>query len=166
MQKTKKIKIDLYPNSVNKIRVNYPVKREPELEELVKLGLECSTIISNTPRIIKASIKPQFTITSKYFVNSDGSAIMQKFTDVIVDMVATAHESGLTQSINVTEGGRGGMEQITDKNKIQESAEKIALKASQLIDAKHANDEKARVVMNPDFVSLLTHEILGQPIRS
>ena len=30
-------------------------------------------------------------------------------------MISTAHESGLTQSINITEGGRGGMEQIIYK---------------------------------------------------
>ena len=27
-------------------------------------------------------------------------------------MIATAHESGLTQSVNITEGGRGGLELI------------------------------------------------------
>jgi len=78
-------------------------------------------------------------------------------------MIATAHESGLTQSVNITEGGRGGIEQITDKNNIYNIAQEIALKASQLLDAKPAKEEEATVVMNPDFVSLLTHEILGHP---
>ena len=55
------------------------------------------------------------------------------------------------------------MEQITNENMIHQSAKEIALKASQLIDAKPAKEEKATVVMNPDFVSLLTHEILGHP---
>ena len=32
-------------------------------------------------------------------------------------MVAAARESGLTQSVNITEGGRGGMEQITKEDK-------------------------------------------------
>ncbi len=49
-------------------------------------------------------------------------------------MVATAHESGLTQSVNITEGGRGGLELIT--NKAQQSAKDIAKKASELIYAK------------------------------
>ena len=26
--------------------------------------------------------------------------------------------AGITQSVNITEGGRGGIEQLTDKNKI------------------------------------------------
>jgi len=159
----KKNKINLYSNSINKIKIDYPVLKKPELEELIKIGFECDKIISDTSRIIRSVVNPWYTTNSKYFVNSEGSEITQNFTDVVVDMVATAHESGLTQSINITEGGRGGMEQIINDNKIQQSAKEIALKASQLIDAKPAKEEKATVVMNPDFVSLLTHEILGHP---
>jgi len=161
--KNKKNKINLYPNSINKTKINFPVLKKPELEELLKIGFECNKIISDTPRIIKSVVNPWYTTNSKYFVNSEGSEIIQNFTDVVIDMIATAHESGLTQSINITEGGRGGMEQISTENKIQQSAQEIALKASQLIDAKPAKEEKATVVMNPDFVSLLTHEILGHP---
>ena len=161
--KNRKNKINLYPNSINKTKIDFPVLKKPELEELIEIGFECNKIISDTPRIIKSIVNPWYTNNSRYFVNSEGSEIIQNFTDVIVDMVATAHESGLTQSINITEGGRGGIEQISNENKIQQSAQEIALKASQLIDAKPAKEEKARVVMNPDFVSLLTHEILGHP---
>lgn len=78
-------------------------------------------------------------------------------------MVSIAHESGITQSVNITEGGRGGLEQIINENKIQQSAKEIALKASQLTLAKPAKEENATVVMNPDFVALLAHEILGHP---
>lgn len=122
--------------------------------------MECNKIITNTSKIIKSIVSPWYTNNSKYFANSEGSEITQIFTDVIIDMVATAHESGLTQSINITEGGRGGLEQIINSHY---SAQEIALKASQLLDAKHTKEEKATVVMNPDFVSLLTHEILGHP---
>jgi len=161
--KNKKNEISLYPNSTNKAKIDFPVLKKPELEELMKIGFECNKIISDTTRIIKSITSLGYTINSKYFVNSEGSEIIQNYTDVIADMIATAHESGLTQSVNITEGGRGGMEQIINKNKIQQSAKEIALKASQLIDAKPVKEEKATLVMNPDFVSLLTHEILGHP---
>lgn len=161
--KNKKNQIKLYPNSSNKIKIDFPVLKKPGIEELISIGFECNKIISNTPRIIKSIINPWYTTNSKYFVNSEGSEITQNFTDVIIYLAATAHESGLTQSVNITEGGRGGLEQVSNKDKVQQSAQEIALKASQLIDAKPAKEEKAKVVMNPDFVSLLTHEILGHP---
>ncbi|MBS1268705.1 MAG: Zinc metalloprotease TldD [Nitrosopumilus sp.] len=159
--KNKKNEINLFPNSSSKIKIDFPVLIKPELEELTKIGFECSKIISNTPKIIKSVVDLQYTTNSKYFVNSEGSEIIQNFTDTIVDMIAIANESGITQSINTTEGGRGGLEQIT--NKINLKAEEIAIKASRLINADTIKEDKGVVVMNPDFVSLLTHEILGHP---
>ena len=157
--KNKKIK--LHSNPVNKREINFPVLKKTDIEELIKIGLECNKIISSTPKIIKSITHASYTTNSKYFVNSEGSEILQNFTDIIMEMVATAHESGQTQSVNITEGGRGGLELIT--NKIQQSAKEISKKASELIYAKPVKEEKATVVMNPDFVSLLTHEILGHP---
>jgi TldD protein len=159
----KKNKIELYPNLAKKSQVDYLVIKKPELEDIIKIGLESNEIISDIPKIIKSVVNPWFTINSKYFVNTEGSEILQNFTDTVVDMIATSHDSGITQSVNITEGGRGGMEQLTNKNKIQQSAKDIALKASQLTLAKPVKEENATVVMNPDFVSLLTHEILGHP---
>ena len=158
---SRKNKIKLHKNSDTKIKIDFPVLKKPELDEIVNIGLECSKSMLDNPRIIKSTVNPWYTVNSKYFTNSEGSQITQNFTDTIIEMIATAHESGLTQSVNITEGGRGGLEQVT--NKIYQSAKDISTKASQLIDAKPAKEEKARVVMNPDFVALLAHEILGHP---
>ena len=155
--------IILYPNSINKTKIDYPVLRKPELEELTKIGMECNKIILDGSKIIKSITNPRYTINSKYFVNSEGTEVLQNFTDVIVDMIATAHDEGITQSVNITEGGRGGMEQITNEDKIQNSAHEISVKASELTRSTPIKEEKTTVVMNPDFVSLLTHEILGHP---
>ena len=157
----KKNKIKLHKSPVNKKEINFPIIKNPEIEELTKLGIECNKIIKNTPKIIKSITNPEYTINSKYFVNSEGSEILQNFTDIVIEMIATAHESGQTQSVNITEGGRGGLELI--ENKSQQSAIDIAKKASELIFANPVKEEKSTVVMNPDFVSLLTHEILGHP---
>ena len=157
----KKNKINLHDNPINKKQIDFPVLKKPEIEELTKIGLECNKIINGTSKIIKSVTNPYYTINSKYFTNTEGSEILQNFTDVVIEMVATSHESGITQSVNVTEGGRGGLELIT--NKAQQSAKEIAKKASELIFAKPVKEEETTVVMNPDFVSLLTHEILGHP---
>ena len=157
----KKKTVNLYPNISRKTKIDFPVLKKPELDEIINIGLECSKIILEQPKIIKSIVNPWYTINSKYFVNSEGSEIQQNFTDVVIEMIAMSHQSGITQSINITEGGRGGLEQII--NKSQQSAKEIAKKASQLTNAKPAKEEKATVVMNPDFVSLLTHEILGHP---
>lgn len=159
----KQNKIRLAPSNSDKTAIDYPVISEPELEEIAKLGLECSKTISETPRIIKSIVHPWFVKNSKYFANTEGAEILQNFTDVVMEMNAVSHESGLVQSVNITEGGRGGTEQIAKNNKIQTAAKEISQRASELIDASPAKEEKTTVVMNPDFVALLTHEILGHP---
>ena len=105
----KKKKINLHSNPINKKEINFPVLKKPEIEELIKIGFECNKIIRDTPKIIKSITSSEYTINSKYFTSSEGSEILQNFTDVIMEMRATAHESGQTQSVNITEGGRGGL---------------------------------------------------------
>ena len=159
----KTIPSKLTPIKISKVTKDFPIKEKPDLDTLIKVGMECDNIISEKSKIRKSIINPWFTDNSKYFTSSEGSEILQNFTDVVVDMVAIAHDSGLTQSVNITEGGRGGIEQITANNKAQESARHMSQKASELLDASPVKEEKTTLVMNPDFVSLLTHEILGHP---
>ncbi len=143
--------------------VRFPVLVEPNVEEMVKLGLESDKIIHDKKRIIKSSVSIHHDKFHKYFVNSEGSKITQDFDDVVANMSATAHYSGLTESVSTTEGGRGGLEMITGKNDIFAISQSISEKADALLDAKTVKEEKSTVVMNPDFVALLSHEILGHP---
>ena len=156
-------KVKLKSIKTNNSKIGFPVFKKPNIENLISIGLECDKNIFDNPKIIKSIVTPQYAVSSKYFVSTEGSKILQNYTDTIIEMVAIAHESGLTQSVNITEGGRGGIEQINYKDKAYKSSKQISEKASQLIDAKPAKEETSTVIMNPDFVSLLTHEILGHP---
>lgn len=155
-----KNKIRLQKTNTAESETDMPVLQEPGTEAVMELGQECSKIISDTPRIKKSAVSIRHTVMSRYFASSEGSKIMQNYTDVTMDMAATSHESGLTESVNATEGGRGGMEVL--HNARQKAAE-ISARASQLLDARPARMQKGTVVMDPDFVALLTHEIFGHP---
>jgi TldD protein len=144
-------------------KVDYTVQVEPNIDEMIKIGLESDKIIHDKKRIIKSSVSIHHDKFHKYFVNSEGSKITQNFDDVMANLTATAHYSGLTESVNTTEGGRGGLEMITGKNDLLAVSKSISDKADALLDAKTVKEEKATVVMNPDFVALLSHEILGHP---
>ena len=52
---------------------------------------------------------------------------------------------------------------ITENNDILAVVQSISEKADALLDARTIKEDKATVIMNPDFVALLTHEILGHP---
>ncbi|MGH9876082.1 MAG: TldD/PmbA family protein [Nitrososphaerales archaeon] len=146
--------------------VDYGFKKDPRdgMNELVQIAKDCDKIIKSTGnRIHRSSVSIGYAYTEKMFMNSDGAKILQRYIDTITNMSATAHESGLTQNVSTTEGGRGGIEMVTEYSDARAKAQEIAEKAVQLIDAKPAKEQKARVVMNPDFVALLAHEILGHP---
>ena len=144
-------------------KVDLKAARIPSIEEMTEIAFECDKIIRTRKRINKSSVSIRHDSFSKYFVNNEGSRISQSFDDVIANLSATAHESGVTESVSSTEGGRGGMELITGKNEITTVAQSISEKADELIDTKGVKEEEATVVMNQDFVALLTHEILGHP---
>ena len=159
----KKQKIKLAETRVFVDKIDFACAIKPTIKEMTEIAFRCDKIIRTRKTINKSSISIHHDSFSKYFVNSEGAKISQNFDDLIANLSATAHQSGVTQSVSSTEGGRGGMEMITGKNDLTLVAESISQKATELIDAKGAKEEKATVVMNPDFVALLAHEILGHP---
>lgn len=135
----------------------------PSIEEMIGLALECDKMMHANKRIHKSSVHMHCDVFDKYFVNSDGAKITQKYVDTIANLSATANESGISQTMTATEGGRGGLEVVAAKDIALKRAEHVSEKASKLVNARPAKEEKTTVVMNPDFVALLAHEILGHP---
>ncbi len=159
----KKNKISLAETSVIQKNISYMVKKEATPEEVIKIAFECDKIIRSNKKISKSTVNASSVTSSKYFASSDGTKIQHVFSDMTMDLIATARQSGITQSINTTEGGRGGLEKITSDADVHGASKEISDKAIKLLDAKVPKEEKATIVMNPDFVALLTHEILGHP---
>ena len=105
----KKQKVKLAETRTYVDKITFDISKQPIIEDLTKIGFECDDIIRSKKRINNSSISIGYENFSKYFVNSDGAKISHVFTDTIANITATAHESGLTESVNATEGGRGGM---------------------------------------------------------
>jgi TldD protein len=159
----KKDRVKLADISTSQKKIKYKIKKQADIDSLIEIAFDCDKIIKDNKLISKSTVSASNSITSKYFVSSEGAKIQQDFSDVTIDLVATARQSGITQSINTTEGGRGGLEKITEDADVYSISKEIAKNASMLVNAKTAKEEKTTIVMNPDFVALLTHEILGHP---
>lgn len=155
----KKAKVRLAEIPIHQKTISYPIQKNPEIDEITKLVQECDKAILDHKNITKSMVSALISHTRKHFESSEGAKITQNYTDCTMDLVATAR-AGITQSINTTEGGRGGLEKLD--NTITTASE-IAQKATHLLDVRSPKEEKTTLVMNPDFVALLTHEILGHP---
>lgn len=156
---------DIRPHTA---RITRRVARKPDHDSIMSLGLECSEAISGMPHITNSVAAPQFATVSKYFTSSEGADILEEYTDTTVSMTATAAadnaRSGgrITRTVDSTVGGRGGLEAVDGES--HSRALYVASRASELAaagTAKHVAG--ADVVMNPNFVALLVHEILGHP---
>ncbi len=156
-----KVKLRQSPGTVK--TVAYPASTPPELDAAVEIGLQCDSVIREVSNVRKSLTSITWGTTKKIFCSSEGSRIEQDYTDTVGETTATAHDGGITQSVNTTEGGRGGLEQIVGRNDLVARSRDSALKASELVCARPAGEEKTTVVLNPDFVGLLAHEILGHP---
>lgn len=160
---TKRNKVSLADVKAQEDRVVHKAQKRPHIEEMVSLGSDCDKIVREGKRIVRSSIRMHHDVFHKYYVNSEGSKITQDYDDLIAELSSTARESGISETTSTTEGGRGGLELISGKNDILAKSALLSERAGQLVEARAATEEKAVVVMNPDFVALLTHEILGHP---
>lgn len=134
----------------------------PDVEELARIGLDCDKRMRRG-RVVRSNMALSYRTVSKHFTSSHGSQISQTRTETVAHLEATARESGLVESVDLTEGGTGGVESIVSDADVLTAAETVASKSDALLDTRPAREEAATVVMNPDFVALLTHEILGHP---
>ena len=156
-----KDKVKLAEVKEYKDTVKFGAKIDPDtnFNQLLEIAKDCNSIIKQYDRIKKVSIMLAYDKVSKIFMNSNGADIKQSYTDTVAVLTSTAYEN-ISQTTNTTVGGRGGIEMLADT---RSKADYIASMAAKLIDAKPIKEQKAKVIMNPDFVALLTHEILGHP---
>jgi TldD protein len=148
---------------VDDVKMPFKIDTRVEFDELLDIAKECdSRIRSKDKRMHKSSITAGYDYVEKLFISSEGSHILQSYLDTVISINATAYEHGLSESVSRTEGGRGGIELLHNAN-ILSIADDVADKAVRLLSAKPVKEDKATVIMDPDFVALLTHEILGHP---
>ena len=133
------------------------------LEERIQLARDCDSVIRKTSdRIHRSSISISGDTRKKLYCDSEGSMIRHELMKSYLVIRAIAHEAGVTEDQYHLEGGTGGFE-ATQKVDPLEVAEELAKKVCELVKAPTGPSEEMPVVMDQDYVALLTHEIIGHP---
>ncbi len=133
------------------------------LEERIQLAKDCDSVIRKTSdRIHRSSVSISGDSTKKLYCNSEGTMIRHELMKCYLVTRAIAHEAGVTEDQYRLEGGTGGFE-ATEKTDPLDVAEELAKKVCELVKAPTAPSEEMPVVMDQDYVALLTHEIIGHP---
>jgi TldD protein len=158
--------VNLAPTKIVRDRIIYPVRVEPSdisLEEKMRVCVDASArSLGANGSVKKASAGIVFLNIDKTFLSSEGAEIQQAQTITLCSLFAQAIKGDVSEFYADTFGGLGGYELIQSHN-LPERAECAGRKAAILAGAKPTPTGKTTVILDQEFCSLLTHEILGHP---
>ncbi len=158
--------VKLAPIKVCKDKVVAEVKFDIEnipIESKIDDLIEADKLLASYKEISSRSLSYTGIKMEKFFASSEGARISFKNTVTWSRVTANAKRGACRSRYRWVEGGSGGYELVSGEVLLN-SARKVAEKAIELLDAEPAKSMRnVPVVMDPDFVSLLTHEIIGHP---
>ncbi len=158
--------VRLAPTKIVREAVTLPVKVDPlsiSLEEKMALCIEASArALKVDPTVRKSGVGLGFQTVEKVFVSSEGAEISQTETVTSGGIFAQALKGDVSEYYSDTVGGLGGFELIKDCDFV-EQGQAVGRKAATLAGAKPTPTGETTVVLDPEFCSLLSHEIMGHP---
>lgn len=149
-------------------KTSYKTKVKVDLEDIAfeeKLGqmMRWEKKLHTSKNIVRGIAEYTGLKIDKIFVNSEGANIHFSNSVTWVSLKADSKTGDVTQFYEKTIGHSGGYE-LFQKNDMEQTAQTIGRKAEELLKAKPAKTEKdATVILDSDYVALLTHEIVGHP---
>jgi len=154
--------------SIREYRDSYAVAVKKALEDVafeekIKMMLKWEKSLHTSKSVVRGLVDYTGIKIDKLFVNSEGANIKFANTVTWAGLKADAKKGDLTQSYEQTVGHVGGYE-IFQKQDIEKIAQETGKKADSLLKAQPAKEEKrVPVILNPNYVALLCHEIVGHP---
>ena len=158
--------IKLAPIKVAKDRVKVKIKKDVEsldVKEKLNQCIEWDKGMKVSDEVKRTTTGFSCVKVNKLFASSEGALIRFENQVLWVFLSSFAKREGLIQSYERVEGGSGGFE-VLEKAKMHETAQMVGKKSVELLDAEAAPKmEKTYAVMDPSYVALLVHEIVGHP---
>ncbi len=163
---SKKLEMAPMPASgkyITKVRTD-PFK--VSLDEKMALCVEASKRMSSTKGIAMSAASIGCERIKKWFVSSEGSSILQDQTFILGGLFALAKDGPVTDFYMTTEGGQRGFEALSTEYDFVSESDGIAAKANEIVHAASPKPKETTVVVDPDAMALVVHEIAGHPVEA
>jgi TldD protein len=150
---------------VTDARTRVKIKIDPfevEPNEKIELCLEADRRAHVDKHVKRTSASIAAQKSQKLFLSSEGARIQSDSAITYAEVFALAKKGAVTEYLDDLAGGTGGFE-IVQRFDMPARAGDVGKRAVALASAKAIPKRKLPVVMDPDFVALLTHEIIGHP---
>jgi len=158
--------VELAPIKIVKDHVKVKIKKDIEdidAEKKLDQCIEWDKSMKISDEVKRTSTSFSCVKVNKLFASSEGALIKFENQVLWVFFSSFAKRGDLIQSYERAEGGSGGLE-VLEGTKVNEIAQMVGKKSVELLDAEAAPKmEKTYAVMDPDYVALLVHEIVGHP---
>jgi len=120
--------------------------------------------------ILRRVVVANFTRRHQLFVNSDGTDVEKRLTNVFADMIVMALDGDSemqrrSMSLYTTGGGTRGWEMMLDPELFSGHAERIKSELSELVKAEPLEYGRRSVILLPGQTFLQVHETIGHPLE-
>ena len=167
MAKAAKVRkaIELAPQEPEIAKTKTSLEKDPfkvAMDEKVELCLEADRRARVDESIKRTSVSMEAERSQKLFLSTEGTQVESIQVRTYADIFALAKKRGVTEYYDDICGGSGGFE-IIKRFDLVARAKEVGEKAVKLASARPMPRRSLPVVLDPDFVSLLVHEIIGHP---
>ncbi|MFL6526198.1 MAG: TldD/PmbA family protein [Nitrososphaera sp.] len=118
-------------------------------------------------RLIKtASCTYRDTVDHKVIINSDGADIKIYDSKPEFSVTAIARKASNSATAHEGIGITGGWNDLFKKKNHLEYARTASMRATKLLEARHVDGRKTKVILDPAMVGLLSHEAIGHTVEA
>ncbi|MEM3086348.1 MAG: TldD/PmbA family protein [Halobacteria archaeon] len=135
---------------------------EVPLDDRVELVKEASRAAKEHPSVVRGLAFLATEDLERWYASSDGALVRQRRVFCGALAGAVAKRGPTVEFMHRTDGGFAGFERIRQWDLVEQGAE-AARKAALFAGARAAPATRTRVVLDPEFVALVVHEVMGHP---
>nr|MDO8135768.1 TldD/PmbA family protein [Candidatus Njordarchaeum guaymaensis] len=147
-------------NVVTKVREKFS---DVDFKDKVNSLVESNTRLKASNEVIKTTAAMVGVESHKYIATSEGARIDFKHSMAFSTLSAFGFSSGISELATFEVGGSGGYEAVEPGLLIQ-SSQSVGERVIRLLKAKACPKiGETQIVMDPSFLALLVHEIIGHP---
>jgi TldD protein len=134
-----------------------------DFHDKVESLIECNKRLKATDDVIKTTATLVMVQSDKYIATSEGSKVGFKHSMAFGTLSAFGSSSGVSEAASAEFGGSGGYEMVEPSSLIELSQD-VGERVVGLLKAKACpNIGKTQIIMDPTYLALLVHEIIGHP---
>ena len=134
-----------------------------DFKDKVESLIECNKRLKASDDVIKTTATLVMVKSDKFIATSEGSKVRFRHSMAFGTLSAFGSSSGVSEAASAEFGGSGGYEMV-EPSYLIELSQDAGERVTSLLKAKACpNIGKTQVIMDPTYLALLVHEIIGHP---